>query len=315
MSDHRRSRLFVGLVLIAAVAAGLALGFSRLGGGPDLGRVVYATDEALFERDLASGDQRRLADLPSDTIEISPAPDGRWVAYARRRGDLWLLDLDDGSRWQVSEQLSAALGWTRDGRLVAGEFLSDRDVVAVDPADRGSRLLVSGYRGGLLYWTDDDHFLTSVAGDAVLIDVGARPPTSKRLADGASPLAVSPGGKQVLLNEGDENLTIASLDGDELGAKRKVFDGKVARATVSPQGLLAFTGRDASRKPGTWVLESVGKSPRHVLRTEADAIAWSLDGSALITLVKGRLTANELRDDRVVGLARGSTVKSFAVVT
>lgn len=318
-SQFPRARLFVGLLLVALVGAGVAFGLSRLSSGPALGRVVYASERGVFVRDLASGAEERRAGLPSETLDAWPSPDGHWLAYLRRAGDLWLLDLDSNLRWRISERLSTGLGWSPDRRLVAGELLADRDLVAIDPERRGTDLLVSGYTGGRMVWRDDDEFFTAIGDDTVRIRTSEQRPTVRKVVDDAWPLAISPDGKQLLYAASPEGskpmLVVGDLEGDELSAKRTAFRGIVYRAAVSRQGFVAFSGREPSNAGGTWVLESAGRRPRRVSRQQAETISWSLDGSAVLYSIDGALYARDLREDRTVRLSRrGHYVKAFAVV-
>ena len=316
--EFSRGRLIVGLVLVAIVAGGAAYGLGQLRTGTNPGRVVYATEHGVFVRELASGDERRVASLPKDTLQVWPDADGRWLGYLRRAGSLWLLDLETRERWQVSERLSIGLGWTPDNRFVAGELLSDRDLVAIDPGSRGNDLLVSRYSGGRMIWKDREHFLTVIGKDFVSIRVSGRRPLASKVADDAAPLAVSPEGSEVLYLIDPEGakprVAIADLDGIRLGSRRVVFEGWAKLAATSPQGFVAFSARDRSNKWGTWVLESSSKPPRRVA-DGAEELGWSRNGSALVYVIDGALYARDLNDARPVRLsARGTYVKGFAVV-
>jgi hypothetical protein len=316
-SPFSRGRLAVGLLLVALLAAGVALGLKQLRGGPDLGRLVYATQSSVFERELATGTQRRLAAIPRDTLDSWPDPGGRWLGYVQRRGDLWLLDLETGARWRVADQLTTGRGWTPDRRFVAAEIGSDRDLVAIDPGDRGTDLIVSRFAGGSLVWLDRDRFVTSIGDRLMLIRVSE--PSAERLADDMWPLAVSPDGRELLVAEqpqgSDPRLAIASMDDDKLGAKRRVFRGIAYRAAVSRQGFVAFSGRDSSNDGGTWVLESRSKPPRRVSDEQAEQIAWSQDGTSLILLIDGKVSALDLRERRTIRVSPADAyVISIAVV-
>jgi hypothetical protein len=316
--EFSRGTLFVGLLLVAVAGAGAAFGLGRLRGGPDSGRVIYANERGVFVRELATAKQERLTTVPKDTLSVWPDPTGRWMAYLRRDGDLWMIDLDSGDRWRISERLSVGLGWSPDGRFVAGELLSDRDLVAVDPGSRGNRLLVSKYSGGRIVWRDRDHFFTVIGKDFVSIQLSGRRPLASKVADDAVPLAVSPEGAEVLYMIGPEGtrprLAIARLNGNRPIGRRIVFDGWAKLAASSPQGFLAFSARDRSDRNGTWVLDATTKPARRVTAA-AEQLAWSRDGSSLVYLVNGSLFARDLADGRSRRLsAHGTYVKGFAVV-
>jgi len=313
--------LAVGILLVALVGAGVAWGLSRLRGGPAPGRVVYASERGVFVRELATGEQRQEADLPDDTLDAWPDPSGRWLAYLRRRGDLWMLDLDSGARWQLSERASDGTGWAPDRRFVAAEVADDRDLVAVDPAGRGTDLLMSGFPGSRIVWIADERFLSATSTQMVTIDLTGDRPSLEALLDDAWPLAISPDGRQLLYVVDPEGraprVVIAELadEGQRLGPKRTVFQGIAYRAAVGPQGFVAFSGRDRSNEGGTWVLRGRSRSPRRVTRGQAETIAFSRDGGSLLYIVNGTLYARDLRDDRTIRLSpRGNYVKAFAVV-
>jgi hypothetical protein len=302
-------------VLVALVGAGVAYGAGRLRPGPDAGRVVYATDTGVFVRELATGAQRRVLTLPSGTLGVWPSPDGRWLAYLRRSGELWLAGVDDGRRWRVSERSAAVFGWSPDIRLVALELQGQGRLVAVDPGGRGSRVLASGYRGGAPVWLDAGTFAAALGRDTILVRTRGDRTSARRLLEDAWPLAAAPGGGELLVLRGPERrrsrVVVADVDGERVAGTRAVFEGKASRAAVSRQGFVAFSGRDRSDAAGVWVLES-GESVRRVARAEAGALAWSVDGSSVLYEVDGVLYARDVREERTVRL--GSRVRGFAVV-
>lgn len=314
-----RARLAVGVLLVAIVAAGVAFGFGSLSGGAELGRVVYASERGVFVRDLASGSTRRVTGLPADTLDAWPDDQGRWLGYLRRRGDLWLLDLERKTRWQVSERFSVGLGWTPDRRFLAGEVASDRDLVAVDPEDRGSHLVVGGYSGGRPVWRNRDQFLAAVGGgDLVVVRLSGSTPRVRKVLDRAWPLAVSPDGAELLYvrepQSPNARVFIGRLEGSKVVGSRMIFRGTAHRAGVSRQGHLAFSGFDRNSRRGTWVVESPSREARRVSSIEAESIGWSLDGKTLIYVADG-LFAVDLRDHRRVRLSsRGDYVRAFNVV-
>jgi sugar lactone lactonase YvrE len=280
---------------------------------------VYANERGAYERDLETGKQRRVASLPTDTLEVWPNPTGRWLGYLRKDGGLWLLDLDEGRRWRVSERGTTAVGWMPDGRLVAIGLL-DRNLVAIDPGDRGTDRLVRRYGGGRPLWRDRYRFLTADRRGMVAVNlnvVGGRGAVTT-VARGVRPLALSPDGREVLYATGPAGrkprVVIADLERDKLGSRRVVFEGLSNRAAVSPQGFVAFSGRDRSNDGGTWILEGRGL-PRRITRGQAESIAWSRDGSALVYVIDGTLFVRDLGKDRTIRLSeRGTHVKGFAVV-
>jgi hypothetical protein len=230
-----------------------------------------------------------------------------------------MLDLDSRTRWQISDRASDGTGWSPDGRFVAAELADDRDVVAVDPTDRGSDLLMSGFPGSRIVWVTDERLLSATNTQMVTIDLAGERPSADALVDDAWPLAVSPDAEELLYvaDPGGEasKVVIAELYEKGLGPKRTVFQGMAYRAAVSPQGFVAFSGRDRSNGGGTWVLESRSRPPRRITSGQAESIAFSRDGGSLLYVVNGTLYARDLREDRTIRLSpRGAHVKSFAVV-
>ena len=309
-----RGRLVVGLVLVALVGAGLAFGLSRLRGGQDPGRVVYATDRGVFVRELASGSTRSAASLPRNTIGAWPDAAGRWLAYLRETGDLWLLDLESKNRWRISERLTVGLGWSPDGRFVAGEFSPAGDLVAIDPEGRGPDLLVSGFRGGTVVWRDDDRFLTSMR-HMYEIRVSGDRPLAKKLADDAWPVAVSPDGAEVLYSSplnAEGRLFVAHLGRAGIEDKRTVHEGISYVGATSPEGVVAFSDLN-----GTWVLRGGSRPPLLLSRDRAALLGWSRDGASVlyIDIAKSSLYARELSESRTIRLSpAGADVKGFSVV-
>lgn len=304
---------------MCVVGAGIAWVLGRIRGGPDPGRIVVASYDGVYVRELASGDQDDKADLPDDTLDAWPDASGRWLAYLRRRGDLWMLDLDSGTRWQISERASDGTGWAPDGRFVAAELADDRDLVAVDPQHRGADLLVSGLPRSRIVWVTDQRFLSATKTQMVAVDLAGARPSVTKLLDDAWPLAISPDGRQLLhvVDPGGtaSSVVIAELDGERLGPRRTVFRGVAYRAAVSRQGFVAFSGRDRSKGEGTWVLQSQSRPPRRVAEDQAESIAFTRDGRSLLYVVDGTLYARDLRDGRTIRLSdKGTHVKAFAVV-
>ncbi len=85
--------------------------------------------QAIWAVPLDAGDPRRLTVGPADT-HPRPAPDGRSLAFLRKRSDaygskprtqVWLLPLDGGEAWQLThaEHDVAGCAWSPDGERVA----------------------------------------------------------------------------------------------------------------------------------------------------------------------------------------------------
>ena len=280
-----RGRLVVGLVLVVLFAVGLAYAFSKLRGGPDAGRLVYAARQGVFERELSTGDDTKLASLP-DSVEVAmPSPDGRYVAYAMGEGELWIAALEGDRRFQVAERLVLPLGWSPDSRLVAGELLSDQDLVAIDP-DGGREVLLSGgyLSGSQPVWIDADRFAIARNEDTfVIVEAGkASEPIDGR------PLAASPDGDQLLFVRGDDVL-VGSVEDDRITDEQALSDDGAAFGAASAQGFLAVANDD-----GVHVFEG-GTDSRRVVDRAVDWIGWAHGGAVLLYAHDGAAYALELR--------------------
>jgi hypothetical protein len=265
----------------------------------------------VFIRDLDSGRERRVAELPDHVSLGNASPDGRWFAYSvdidwRGDGGLWLLDLTDSRRFRISDQLSLPLGWSPDGRLVAAELTGDHDIVLVDP-EGGNRVLWSGWSSSLSFpvWLDRDRFVIheeSPKEGLVLVSLAGSRSSVARIGAGA-PLAASPDGSQILMKRGDR-LVVAKVDGRRLTDQRTLYRGVIGAAAVSDQGYVAYTARAScvprrdrapceksskrtdNEQDGVWVVQGDARSKR-VLPDVVRALDWSRDGSTIL-YTKGR---------------------------
>ncbi len=292
-----RGWLATGLVLVAIVAAGIAWGLGVLRDDPGPGRLFYAGPQGIYERDLASDDVQRVARIP-DLVIASVSPDGRWIASVRG-GRLVVTDLtDDDFELVVSERLTVPLGWAPDGRLVAGELLSDGDLIAVDP--EGAReVLYSGYaRGSMPVWFDDERFAVARSSEEVVIVEDGETVASTE----GFPLAVSADGAELLLQRDDE-VVVTKVDGTSFSDPRKIFEGRVDRAATSRSGLVAITGEDARERGGIWVFEG-GTDVRRIVNKKADWLGWSAESSHLLYARKGAVHAMRLPDGKPQRVSR-----------
>lgn len=124
---------------------------------PDGGSIVYASDRAgdadLWQRDLATGTERRLSGLPGAQIAPRLSPDGRKVAYSDQDGATWVLDLTTGTPVQITPPLfmPGRPTWSPDGGTVA--------LAAVRPYSRRfregtSQILTVDLASGTLTYTE-----------------------------------------------------------------------------------------------------------------------------------------------------------------
>jgi hypothetical protein len=314
-SGFSRARLFVGLLLVTLIGAGVVFALSRVRGGPDAGNVVYTSADGVFIHDLSSGRDRLAATLPKGTVAAIPSPDGKWVAYSRGAGELWLASLDSRRRFQVADQFVVPLGWSPDGRLLASELLSDRDLVLIDP-DGGRDVVMSGGAPPTSYpvWLDEHRFaLATGEGEFVLFDTIGPSQSDPGLG---TPLAASPDGEELLFALRDK-LLVAKIEGKKRGQLKTLFTGTAKHAAASTEGFLAIAGEDARGRSGAWVFQGGSKSTRVVSGT-VDGLAWSAKGAALLYQRKGVIYAIAHSGTKPVRVSRRGVavfrLQSFIVV-
>lgn len=307
-ADLSRSRLLVGLLLLTVVAGGLAFGLSRLRSDPGPGHLVYAARQGVFVRDLATGTDERLLELPDDVEIAVPSPDGRSVAYALGAGQLWLAEVGGERRFEVAQRFTVPLGWSPDGRLIAGELAGDQDLVAVDPDGGRDVLLSGGYVAGFPpVWIDADRFVIAVDAERSVIVDGSEP---SEPIDG-HPLAVSPDATEMVLARG-ETVVVASISDGEVTDERELHDGPAGLAAASPAGFLAVGTPD-----GVLVFEG-GTRSREVVPGQVDWLGWARTGAVLLYAKGGAAYAVELPDGEPVRVtsqeAEAFSVLAFTVI-
>jgi Tol biopolymer transport system component len=92
---------------------------------PDGRSIVYSSDRAgtpdLWLRDLASGRERRLTELPGAQVTPRFSPDGTAVAYTDQNGAAWVLELDGEQARQVTPTLfmPGRPSWSPNGETLA----------------------------------------------------------------------------------------------------------------------------------------------------------------------------------------------------
>jgi hypothetical protein len=273
---------------VCIVAVALTFALSRLRSGPDPGSLVYAARQGVFRHDLETGKDTRLAVLP-DGIEVAmPSPDGRYVAYALGEGQLWLASLEREKAFQVAERFTVPLGWSPDGRLIAGELLSDRDLVAVDPDGDREILLSGGYAtGSLPVWIDDDRFAIASDDDSFVIVDGTE---ASKPIDG-HPLAASPDGAELLVLR-DRSVVVGKVGGAQLRNVRRLLKKDASYGAASPAGFLAVAAAD-----GVHVFRGGTESER-VVDHPVDWVGWARAGAVLLYAQDGAVYALELPDGK-----------------
>lgn len=136
---------------------------------PDSRSIVYASDRAgnadLWQRDLATGTERRLSGLPGAQLAPRVSPDGTRIAYSDQDGVTWVLDLATGTPTQITPPLfmPGRPTWSPDGGTVA--------LAAVKPYSRRFRegtsqiLTVDLATGTLTYTEPMPHASIATRGD------------------------------------------------------------------------------------------------------------------------------------------------------
>jgi hypothetical protein len=274
-------------VLVAILGAGIAFGASKCRSGPHPGRLVYAARQGVFVHDLTTGEDRRVADLPDDVELAIPSPDGKWVGYAAGAGAVTIASLTEDRSFEVAARFSIPVGWTPDNRLVVGEVVGDRDLVAIEPDGQRTRLLTGGYANGSYpIWIDHETFAIAASETSFLI---AEDGEALSQDDGV-PLAVSPDGAHLLVVRKDRLVTL-DLEND-LDEVDVLHEGAVSFAAANAQGLLAIaTPRDLR------VFEA-GTRTTTVVDRPVDHIGWALTGAVLLYSADGAAYAIELPDGK-----------------
>lgn len=289
-SGFSRVRLFVGVLLVAGVGVGAAFFIGRSRGGPNAGTLVYATPAGVYTHDLETGRDERVATLPAGTVAAIPSPDGKWVAYSKDAGEVWLAALDHEQRYQVAEQLAIPLGWSPTGRLLVSELGDDRDLVSIVPDGDRDVLAEGVYGGGAApVWISDDRVAVSKGeGQFVIIDTSGEKPKQTQPILG-TPMAASPDGEELLVSRGDA-LTVSKIESEEPLGLRVIFEGTPNVAAASPQGYLAVAAKDKDGHNGVWLFHG-GSDSSKIVEGKVNGLAWTTEAAVLIYERKGVLYA------------------------
>jgi hypothetical protein len=290
LSGFSRTRLLVGIVLVAAIGAGAAYAIGRTGGGLDAGTLVYATPAGVYTHDLVTGRDERVVTLPEGTIAALPSPDGKWVAYSKGTGEVWLAALDHDQRYQVAEQLALPLGWSPDGRLLVSELADDGDLVVVVP-DGEREVLAPGRFPAISapVWIDERRVAVA-ASEKTFILLDTDKPTEP-LPIAGTPLAASPDGAELLVAR-EGALMVSKIESDEPLGLRVIFEGTPTVAAASRQGFLAVAAKDKKGKSGVWIFQG-GSDSTKVVDGKVNGLAWTTEGAVLVYERKGVLYALE----------------------
>jgi Tol biopolymer transport system component len=124
---------------------------------PDGTALLFASDRtgtaALWRHDLASGEQRRLTNLPGAQITARWSPDGNRIAYQDADGATWVYDIAAAAARKVLPALfqPGRPTWAPDGRTLA--------LAAVKPFSKRfregtSQILTVGLEDGAVRYTE-----------------------------------------------------------------------------------------------------------------------------------------------------------------
>ena len=106
----------------------------------------------------ADGSGRREFPLGREAIWISFSPDWRRIAYADRRGGIWVANVDGTGELQLAEDVHFMPKWSPDGKRIAysGAGPEYDSIVVVNPDGSGKRLLTrNGFIESRLAWSPD----------------------------------------------------------------------------------------------------------------------------------------------------------------
>ena len=155
----------------------------------------------------ADGSGRRELPLGREAIWASFSPDWRRIAYADRRGGVWVANVDGTAELQLADDAHFMPKWSPDGKHIAysGAGPERGSIFVVNPDGSGKRLLTrNGFVESRLAWSPDGRKLLydTDRGAIFAIDVvggGERrltPDTTHRYH--AHGFAWSPGGRKIV---------------------------------------------------------------------------------------------------------------------
>jgi WD40 repeat protein len=287
-----RGTFIFGIVFVAIAAALLAFVFAKLERRPNAGTLIYAGNGGIYEHDLGSGTDTKIASIPKDTKLAEPSPDGNYVAYGNASGALWLYEIRTKRRYQIADAATLPVGWSPDSKLVARELVGNGDVVLIDP-NAGRTGLISGppVTLSLPVWISSSRFAIGDLANpngSLLVDTQASEQPVVKATFGV-PLAASPDGTQ-LLSEKDHELLEGKVTPNGVTGGTVLFRGDATVAATSPQGFVAFAATDRSGVKGIWALES-GTKLKRVVRGAVDWLAFTRDGSTICYAKDGAIYA------------------------
>lgn len=278
-------RLLIGAVVAVGVVTVVAFA-AIVASPPAPDRIVYAARQGVFSYEVETGDSAELEKLPEDAEIALPSPDGRWVGYALGPGEVLLASLESDREFQVTQRFSVPVGWSPDRRLVVGEIVGDRDLVAIDPDGGRDVLLTGGYANGAFpVWLDADTFAISTSDEEFGIardgEIGERGP--------GIPLTSRKGKLIVVRESGTFEVDPADLEGGERLSRRR------ASAAVSDptSEAVALATEDGLMVVG----DNAGSSAEAFDGRRADSVWWAPDGASIIYVVEGAVFSVSIERD------------------
>ncbi|MFN8061856.1 MAG: amidohydrolase family protein [Vicinamibacterales bacterium] len=178
---------------------------------PDGSQIAFSSERAggmdIWIRDLKTGVDRRLTQLPDAEMAAAWSPDGRTIAFVSNvsfeQGTIYIVDAKGGQPRKVYDQ-SFAPGyptWSPDGRLLVVSTLQTYS---------------SRFREGMNYI----QVIPADGGPARLVELVPHKPAGKRSGDGP---AWSPDGKQMaFVSDGFLYVIPVGANGDPTGPPRQL---------------------------------------------------------------------------------------------
>lgn len=294
-----RGRLVVGIVVVTVLAAAAAFGVSRLRGPADAGRLVYVSDRGLVERELASGNERVVAQWPQGAVDPRLSADR--LAYQAPDASVVVVELSTGRTETVAPDGRPA-AWNTDGTMLAIERSTERarSTLVADVGGRLTEIVPGGLGGpdGDPVWLSPDRFAVRLldrdggGGALFVIALSEGVPSTLHQIPGAEPLAASPDGAELLYApvDGGELQVLRTAD---LSSRPTGLRGVFSAAAVNRDGVVAVTGQTEDGA-GLWVLTAADERPFEAASLEASAVTWSADGSHVLYLEGAELFRTEV---------------------